>query len=264
MIGIIGAGITGLVAAASLKKAGKKGSVFDSRPQEGGNIRTSKYGEYLLELGPNSLVLNDELYAFLDEWNLTQSIVHAKPEAKYRFVLKGGRYRKLPTGPVSLLRSRTFSTKAKRALLKERKVPPQFAKGDSIDQFFRKRLGDEWTDYVVYPFVSGVFAGNPRELLIEKSFPRILKLEQEHSSLLRGMMANRKSQQHRGTISFTEGIQQLTDTLGAFLKPELKLAHPLLAIRKGGKSYTLQFKQGETEVDQLILAIPAYQAARLL
>ncbi|MCI4669082.1 MAG: protoporphyrinogen oxidase [Bacteroidia bacterium] len=265
MITIVGAGITGLVTAAYLKKSGFSVQLFDSREQAGGNIRSFQKGRYLLELGPNSLVLNDELYNFLEEWGLDDHILQADPKAKFRFILKKGKYRKLPTGPISLLTSRTLSFKAKGALIKERNLPPQFVNGDSIDAFFRKRLGDEWTDYVVYPFISGVFAGDPRQLLIEKAFPRILKLEEEHSSLIRGMMANRKSQNHRGTISFSGGIQQMTNRLGHYLRNELFLDHPLLAIREGkDKKWGLQFKQKEIETDWLVLCIPSYQAGRLI
>ncbi|MEO0895875.1 MAG: protoporphyrinogen oxidase [Bacteroidota bacterium] len=265
MIAIIGAGITGLVTAAYLKRSGIPFRLFDSREVAGGNIRTLQIEKYKLELGPNSLVLNDELYDFLQEWRLGDSIVQASEQAKYRFVLKQGKYKRLPTGPLDLLTSSTFSLKAKRALLKERKLGPLHEEGDTIDQFFRKRIGDEWTDYVVQPFISGVFAGDTRELLMEDAFPRILQLEQEHGSLLRGMMANRKKNTHRGTVSLLAGMQNLTDELSQYIKNELQLSHPLLAIRpksKGG--YTLQFKQGEVEAEKILLTLPAYQIAKLL
>jgi len=265
MIHIIGAGITGLVTAAYLKKAGHKVQVYDSKSEVGGNIKSLHTGTYLLELGPNSLVLNDALYAFLEEWKLDKHILMANPKAKYRFILKNGRYRKLPTGPASLLRSRTFSTWAKKQLLKERRLPPQFEVGDTVDSFFRKRLGDEWTDYVVHPFISGVFAGNPKELLIDKSFPRIIEMEQNHGSLLKGMMANRKKQVHRGTMSLEGGLQLLPKTLADYLNVDIHLDHPLLAIRKNMiEGYTLQFKQKEIQASTIVLAIPAYQVGRLL
>lgn len=264
MIAVIGAGITGLVAAYRLKLAGQEVQVFDGANILGGNLQTLKVGPYQLELGPNSLVLSDALYDFLAEIDLAKEIQTAEPTAKHRYILRDGGYQKLPTGPVSMLLSSTFSWSAKRQIMREPRVLATGAQGETIDAFFRRRIGDELTDYIVHPFISGVFAGDPKTLLIESAFPRIHSLETTYGSLLKGMRARAKTQQHKGTITFRQGIGSLPAKLADLIGEDIFLNHKLQAIHPQEKGFRLVFSHNQYQADQLLLALPAYRIAPLM
>lgn len=264
MIAVIGAGITGLVAAQALKQAKQDVLLFEGSEHLGGNIRTFQTQGYQLELGPNSLVLGDDLHAYLTSIGLADKILPANPAAKYRYILKEGRYRKLPTGPASLLFSPVFSLATKRKVLREPNVSPLEHPEETIDAFFRRRVGDELTEYVVHPFVSGVFAGDPTVLLIGEAFPRIKQLEQTYGSLLKGMRARAKTQQHRGTISFEGGMESLPKHLATDLAGHIHPNHLLQRIESQEQGYLLRFPQGTFQAQQVILALPAHVIAQLL
>ncbi|MEO0471567.1 MAG: protoporphyrinogen oxidase, partial [Bacteroidota bacterium] len=213
MIVIIGAGITGLVLGHYLQKAGKDFRILEASQRSGGNMQTQQIGPYLLEAGPNSLIMNDAFFALLQELNLEKEIQYADPQAKNRYVLRGGQYKKLPAGPPSLIFSKTFSLQAKRQILGERHKKAQHIPDESVDHFFRRRLGDEITDYAVYPFISGIYAGDPKQLLIAEAFPQLTEWEKDFGSILKGFIKGRTPQQHKGTFSFKNGLKSLTERL---------------------------------------------------
>src|SRR5262249_23122017 len=92
---------------------------------------------------------------------------------------------------------------------------------ESVAQFARRRLGREFVDYVIDPFVAGVYAGDPDELSVAAAFPRLHALEQQHGSILKGQLrgarerkADRQKASAAGTsFSFVDGMQTLTDAL---------------------------------------------------
>jgi protoporphyrinogen/coproporphyrinogen III oxidase len=41
-------------------------------------------------------------------------------------------------------------------------------------EFVIRRLGKEFLDYAINPFVAGVYAGNPEELSVKSAFPKLI------------------------------------------------------------------------------------------
>lgn len=264
MIAIVGAGITGLALATALKRKGREFLLFEAAEQVGGNIQSVKKDQFLLEKGPNSLQLSDEIYSWLALNGLDTYLQPTAALAKNRYILKAGAYRKLPKGPVSFMLGSTFSAKAKKALWRERKQPPQSIPEESIDHFFRRRLGDELTDYLVYPFISGIYAGNPQALILAEAFPQLNTWEEEYGSLIKGMMKSRKKQAHKGTVSFQGGMQQMCLHLAEQLGEQLQLGQALKQVLPTEKGYELHFPQQTVQAEQVVLAMPAYRIAEVL
>lgn len=264
---IIGAGITGLVAAYTLQKSGKEVRLLEASEHIGGNISSQQYGPYLLECGPNTLLLNSTLYTLLEELNLHNTIKTAAPEASYRFVLKNGKYVALPSGPASFLGSDFFSVGEKWRIWKERKVPIGKDDQESVDAFFRRRFGDAVADYAVAPFVSGVYAGDPKALIASLAFPKIIAHEHEKGSVIKGVMAAAKNRdKHKGIFSLEKGLQQLPLALAEKLGSNLKSQTPVKAITpQGDGTWKVLTASGEIlEASSVITAIPAFALADLI
>src|SRR4029079_280621 len=87
----------------------------------------------------------------------------------------------------------------------------------SIHDFFVRRFGAQIEQRLVSPFVTGVYAGNTRELSMAAAFPRMVELERQHGSLILGMLKSRKPRGAREghTSSFTEGMETLPRRLAA-------------------------------------------------
>ena len=50
--------------------------------------------------------------------------------------------------------------------------------------FVRRRLGVEFLDYAINPFVAGVYAGDPERLSVKHAFAKLYDLEQRYGSLI--------------------------------------------------------------------------------
>ncbi|RYY20189.1 MAG: protoporphyrinogen oxidase [Cytophagaceae bacterium] len=277
-IAIIGGGLTGLTLAYYLQQAGVAYDLFEASERPGGNLlSTPEAAGYQLEAGPNSLLLSAELEDLLTELGLQTAIQEAAPVSQHRYVLRHGAYQALPGSPPQLLASRFFSFRTKLRLLGEllrRPAPP--VPGETIAAFFERHFGPEVVDYAVNPFVAGIYAGDPHELLLALTFPQLAALEQQYGSVLRGFAASQKGKSgtRRRTITLRGGVQALTDALAA----RLTHYHPGQAItavsdeqagdinQPGTPAYRLAISTQPSPLtySHLALAVPAYAAAELL
>lgn len=264
MIAVVGGGITGLTLAWLLKEKGVPVQLYEASKRVGGNIKSVREAECLLEVGPNSLRLNDFLHAYFTRLQLADDLVQATPEARHRYVLRDGAYRRLPTGPISLLFNRFFRFSEKRRILRERNVPPGTDETESIDAFFRRRFGDAVADYAVAPFISGIYAGNPHSLAVRAAFPQMKKWEQEHGSVIRGAIRGRKRNRHKGVISLREGLEMLPRRLAERLGDRMHLEKPVTALTADGSGYTLHFAHETVAAEKVVLTVPAQVTAKLL
>ena len=216
MIAIIGAGISGLTLAYELQKAGKSYILFESDSRPGGYIRSQQVGNYLLEIGPNSILLDAAFESFLNEIGLQNEITFAAAVNKNRFIYKKGSVQKVPSGPASLLFSDFFSLKTKKAILTEAFRKSETKDEETIYDFFSRRFSKELTDLVVDPFTTGVYAGDTKQLLIEDTFPALYAFEQKHGSIIKGVFKEGFGGR-RKTASFKNGLQTLSDKIASTL-----------------------------------------------
>lgn len=266
-IAIIGGGLTGLTLAYYLQKAGVAYDLFEASPRPGGNLLSPQAPEgYQLEAGPNSLLLSAELEELLLELGLQDHIQEAAPVSQHRFVLRGGQYRALPASPPALLASNFFSLKTKLRLLREllrQPAPP--VPSETVAAFFERHFGPEVVQYAVNPFVAGIYAGDPAELLLSLTFPQLAALETQYGSLLRGLAKGPKTGGRRRTITLRGGVQVLTDALAARLT-SYHLGQTVSAINKiADNEYFISADSPQpTAYTHLALAVPTYAAAALL
>ncbi|CCH57156.1 protoporphyrinogen oxidase [Fibrisoma limi BUZ 3] len=262
-IGIIGAGISGLTLAYELQRRGIDYQLWEASAEPGGYIRSRREGNYLREYGPNSLLGNDDLLRWLDELGLTADITFSKPVSKARYIYRDGQYRKLPTGPLSLLFGSFFSWSTKLAVLRERTNRTVSPPNETLGQFFRRRFTAEIVDYALGPFVAGIYAGDPERLLVSETFPMLLQYEREYGSVLRGFIKNQGAAGRRQSFSFREGMHMLPRALADRLT-NLSLNDPVSSISRTVGGWQVESATGSQTVDQLVLAVSTDAAARLL
>ncbi|AKD03608.1 protoporphyrinogen oxidase [Pontibacter korlensis] len=266
-VAIIGAGISGLALAYYLQKLGIPYDLFEAGTQVGGNVRTVKVGDYLLELGPNSIQYTPELEDLIRELKLEQEVLPADSNSRNHYVLRNGTYERLPLTPFSLLSNNFFSWQTKYRILQEKNVPPAGHEYETVTEFFERRFGAGVLDYGVNPFVTGLYAGDPDKLLIRKLFPQLKRLEQEHGSVLKGLAQCSNEADYLELFSFVEGMQTLPKAIADKLI-SLHTEHRVEMItRSQGKyiiSCTSPADTDNEEYDLLVLALPAPKAADLL
>ena len=262
MIAIIGAGISGLSLAYFLQKNGIPYVLLEASNRSGGYIWSEKKDDYLLEYGPNSLLADDKLLELIEELGLKEEMTPAEAVNKNRFIFRNGQYQKLPAKPQALLFNSFFSWKTKLAILKELSYKGKGPENESIAAFFARHFSQELVDYAVDPFVSGIYAGNPDQLLVEKTFGRILSMEREHGSIIRGFMKQGKTTKRKVTFSFKEGIQSLPQQLAK--KVDVRFNSRVTDIKKGENGFTLHTSNGAVEAENVVLALPSFKAAPIV
>lgn len=295
-VAVVGAGITGLVAAYTLQRHGVNVTLFEASDHVGGAIRTSHVDGFLAEHGPNSFVTSAPVESLLTELDLAEDVVEANPEANKRFVVRNGALMPFPLTPAAMLSTRLFSFKAKLRVLLEPLVPRGVADNDeSVASFVRRRLGHEVLDYAVDPFVSGIFAGDAETLSMAHAFPRVSELERKYGSLSKGLMAERRAARsatpapasnsdstaevdgsantaddapvRTRLISFLDGMQSLPDALADALGGTLKRECAVRLLHREGARWVVDTGDDAGSrprtFDAVVMATPAHVLAAM-
>ncbi|MBI5216020.1 MAG: protoporphyrinogen oxidase [Ignavibacteriae bacterium] len=277
---VTGAGISGLVAAYFLKKQGMNVLVLERDNEVGGTMKTIHEDGWLIETGPNSALATTPLFAQLfDELGIRDEVVYGNELANNRYILRDGVLHSLPMSPPAFLKTKLFSWSAKLRLLKEPFVG-RATKEESIAEFVERRLGREFLDYAINPFVAGVYAGNPEQLSVRHAFPKLYALEEKYGGLIKGMIGSRKERKARKEVakdraklfSFKNGMETLPKALATYLGDSVQLGCSVEHIipMKVGKYpiYHVSYKQGDTkttlETKVVVLASPASATANII
>lgn len=266
MIAIIGAGISGLSLAYELQKLGKEYMLIEATQRSGGYIQSVREGEYLFELGPNAILCDEDTENFIKEVVTAEEILEPNPVSKNRFVYKGGTYRKLPSSPFSLATSSYFSLNTKLAIAKEANVSANPVEDETLESFFLRRFNKEIKEYALDPFVSGIYAGDPAQLLLDKTFPMLGNYEKEFGSVIRGMITNR-SNRRKKTISFRNGLQSLTKALAGKDK-DIFFKHEVYRVTKAEGEFLIEILSPAgyktLTASKLVITAPAFEAKHFI
>jgi oxygen-dependent protoporphyrinogen oxidase len=269
-VAVIGAGVSGLAAALGAQQAGASVAVFEAESCAGGVIRTARTDGFVIEQGPNSFAASDATHSLLREIGLDRDIVAPLPTARRRYIVRDGKLHALPQSPATLLSSRLLSWPGKLRALAEPLVPRSRSEAEeSLASIVRRRFGTEVLDYIVDPFVSGVYAGDPENLSSKHAMRILGELEQRHGSVLIGAMRAarvRRAQQQPAKqtriLSFRDGLAQLPLAMTRALH-----APPMLGTRvvrmlqqEGGWSITAKTAEALRTVRarSLVVSLPAY------
>src|SRR5262245_34176452 len=256
-VAIIGGGITGLAAAFQLRQKNIPVALYEASNRVGGVIRSIRRDGYLAEYGPNTILeTTPKIGALIRDLRLENRRLYSDPRAEKRYIVRGGRPVPLPSSPFAFLSSALFSSAAKLRLLTEpfvRQAPE--AREENLAEFVRRRIGQEFLDYAINPFVAGVYAGDPKQLSVKHAFPKLHALEQRYGSLLVGQvlgMRERKrraevSKQNAKKLSFEDGLQVLTDALHQQLFSEVKLNSPVIRVKQLADGWTVTARTGGRE-----------------
>jgi len=272
---IIGAGISGLSTAHWLREKGVKIKIIEAASQPGGSVKSILKNSFIFDMGPNSALETTPLVREMAEnLDIGSEMIYASEHAKNRYILKQGRLISLPTNPVSFLKTDLFSWPAKLRLLREPLVSAgNLGYEESIADFVRRRLGKEFLDYAIDPFVSGVTAGDPEKLSVKSAFPKLYDLEEKYGSILMGAVKGAKerkkrveaSKQSAQLFNFKGGLQQLTDALASQLNQVSQYQSPVIEIDQQQKNYQVKIADGETLTGRAVLStIPAFQLSDLI
>ena len=274
---VVGAGVSGLATAFGLARRGLSVQVFEAGGKPGGVIGSVRREGALCETGPNSALDTTPLIGeLLEAAGIASERMAASEISNTRFVIRNGRALALPMSPGAFLATPLFSPLAKARLALEPLIARQPAgQEEVIAHFVRRRLGREFLDYAIEPFVAGIYAGDPERLSVPAAFPKLHALEQRYGSLILGAILGARERRKRAetakntakSFSFANGMQTLTDALAKSAGQVTLGAKVVSLTRLPEGSFSIVFdKDGETitrHARAVVLAVPAGEAARL-
>lgn len=281
-VAVIGEGITGLAIAYWLQKQNIDVLLLARENEAGGTMKSFNDNGFLYETGANTALETTPLFKeLIRDLGLQEEFLYANPSGRYRYILKNNSLLPLPLNPFSFLRTPLFSAQAKLRLFKEVAIG-KATKEESVAEFVARRLGKEFLDYAIDPFVAGVFAGKAENLSVQSAFPKLYALEERYGGLIRGMFLGAKERHRRtekakdrsATFSFRSGMQVLPRAIARTLGKHILYNAEVLSITTEEKTpatnrnYVIHYKTSDTPLtvtsSAVVLATTAYDAASIV
>ena len=275
-VAVIGGGITGLTAALALAQRSDgsvHATVYEAGAIAGGNARTAFEDGFLIEAGPNGFLENDASRTVLGWLGIEADALPANPASDRRFIVRAGRLREVPHGPMGLIFGDALSVPGRLRMMREPWIRSRSAPGESVYEFARRRIGEEAARVMVDAAVGGITAGDSRALEVASAFPKMVEMERDHGSLVRAMLARVRAARASGApraakprlVSFTRGVSQLVGAYQRRLGADVRLGRPVRSLARAAGGWRLEFADGPAaEADVVLVATQASGAAALL
>jgi oxygen-dependent protoporphyrinogen oxidase len=252
---VVGAGISGLLAADALDRKGYRVTLVEERAHAGGLIQTKRTAYGIAEAAAHSLLATPGVVRFCEE--LGVELAEIRKDSRARFIVRGGRPRKFPLSIGETLNAarRAAFTRAVNHLDEQ-----------DLDGWGRRHLGDGAVEYLLSPFVQGIYGVRPADLGVAAAFP---ELALAPGSTLLGTMLGKafKRQGKEGGAAAKKDEPKQRKRMVAPLHGMGDVTGRLQ--QRLIESLGERFRRGEalTEIPDtpnVILATPAYVTARLL
>jgi oxygen-dependent protoporphyrinogen oxidase len=273
-IAIIGAGISGLTCLHYLKEKYKNRpdveiTLFEKNDYPGGTIRTEILEDCYFEYGPNGFLDNKpQTLKLVDELGLTDQLISACEESRARFVSIDHKLFPVPTDQDSFMKSKLLNAFDRMRIGLEVTIPKGHDSLESIYDFAKRRFGSRIADVLVDPFVSGVYAGDAKRIVLKATFPKVLELEQEYGSLIKALKKFKDEGQSifpKATLkTLKNGMGQLIETLTRRYGKEIKLGCEIKSLKKDQHKFSFEINNDDYSADHLIFCTPAYVTAAIV
>src|SRR5262245_15183547 len=277
---VIGGGSSVLVAAwgAARLRPDWSVTVLEAEERPGGTMRTERVAECLCECGPAGFLTNVPFtHDLAVTLGLEDRLLPARDAAENRYLWVRGALRPVPLNPPAFLRSDLLTLRGRARVLAEPLVPKRrFGADESVFAFASRRIGGEAAQTLVDAMVSGIYAGDSAKLSLRSTFPRMMDMEERYGSLIRAMIALKKSKKKSGgpagpggvLTSFDEGMEVLVRALASALGSKLLTGARVAGISRQGSEYVIETVVSGSprtwRTKQLVLAVPSHVAAKLL
>ena len=268
-IAIVGAGISGLATAFYLQRARPdwKLLIYDANAVPGGTMRTVKCDGFRFEAGGNGFLTNKpDSMQLVKDASAEHLLLPSSDLARKRYIFTD-RLHRLPETPPAFIASKLLSLPQKLRVAAEVFIRPKHDAGDeTLQSFGYRRVGKAFTDIFLDAMTAGIYATTPDRVSVNAAFPLVVRLEQEHGGLFRGMIARRKRSAGPGgtLMSFKGGVGSFVAHLQGVLQADWRLGSAVTGIRADGSGYRIVTANGEESVDEVVLAATAPATAEML
>jgi len=278
-IGIIGAGLSGLSTAYYLQNAGRELeldleiTLLERRSRLGGVIRTEKSGDLLLEAGPEGWAsYKRAARELMEELDLSAELIGSNDQHRRTFIARKEGLEAIPDGmtflspvePLAFWRTARISRMGKLRAFLEPFVPK--TRGDvSAREFFTRRLGAEFADQLIEPFVAAIFGAEFDKLSVPSTMPELYRAEQRAGSLWKGLRPLAKLSLSTSVLfSLRGGMSRLPERLEENLSGTTIVREVSdLCLERRDCSILIKGKEFEDAFDHVVLSTPAHATSQI-
>lgn len=186
---VISGGISGLLASYHLSKRGFHVTLYEKEPRLGGLIQTRQTSYGPAEAAAHSLIGSPAVQRLFED--LGVPFVSVEKNSRAKFIYRGGRVRRFPLGVLTALRA---FLRAYFVLAPSGKDPNKL----SLEEWGNRFLGPEFVEYMLNPFLRGIYAARPSEITVGAAFPA-LAVPRGHSLL--SHLMRRRLKRDRSAVS---------------------------------------------------------------
>ncbi|KAJ0402128.1 hypothetical protein P43SY_000443 [Pythium insidiosum] len=295
---VLGGGISGLSLAYFLRQALPRAAaarirVVEASSAAGGWIHTAHRDGFVFEEGPRGFRPSRngaEMLRLVEQLGLQGEMRAVDAAAKARYVLRNGRVEKLPSSIMEIL-SWPLSPAVIKAGVHELLTPKTTLDDESVYEFIARRFSPVVAERLLDPVASGIFGGDIRYLSVRSCFQLLWDLEQQHGSVVRGMLLGGSKKEDRlldGTVkssfvsqhensisvSFRNGMSTLVRALEQHIQDdtmsELVLGSRARHLEREPSHWNITIENQATGTEERISAshvfstLPAFELAPLL
>lgn len=280
---VVGGGISGLIAARDLARAGFDVTVLEAAEAFGGCVGTHRVAGLDLDSGAESYATRSPAVPkLLEELGLQERIAAPDPSGAW-LQLDGPDPAKaaqrmpqtgllgIPADPRAeeIARAIGRTGVARAALDRVLPMAPLLRREKvSLGEIVRSRMGEAVLKRLVTPVVGGVYSADPDVLDADSVAPGLRKAMAEHGSLGAAVGAMRRAAPAGSTVaSLKGGMGTLTSALTADLAElgaTLLAATPATGIERSGTGFRIHTGAGMHDADALVVAADGPAAVDLL
>ncbi|HET6350791.1 MAG TPA: protoporphyrinogen oxidase [Coriobacteriia bacterium] len=306
---IIGGGAAGLGAAYKIKRAAEAGvevscTVIEKEDRLGGKLASDVIadaegaGDYIVDGGSDAFIMSKPAVPRIARLlGIADEMTPANEVNKKTLILKGKKLVEMPDGImmfaptklVPLATSKLYSWPAKLRMALDLILPRKvvWAEGEgaqqhdeTLESLIVRRMGRECLDRLAEPLVGGVHASDPKEMSVAATFPNFLEMEQQFGSLIKGMLAQRKTNEEMRKKyppkpgekpraffnTFRLGMQQLTNGMAdAAGRENIIVGRTVSAVARTQDGWQVTLDDGQVlSGDAVIVATEVWAAEELM
>jgi len=282
MIGIVGGGISGLAVAHHLRARDVPFVLFEAGDAPGGVMETRHARGLPLDVGPQRTRMTPDVETLVRGAGLQDEVIEAPEDELPLYVYRKGRLR-----PVPFTVGQAITTDLLNPLEKLRVLAEPFTRGpqphETVQRFFTRKFGPAAYRAMIGPLYGGLYSSDPGRMYVRHGLAMTLDhFEVGGSLLLTLLRRGSAARQNIPTISFTGGMQMLARRLARSMGDAVRTGARVTAIRRSTRGgYRLEIGTAAAErsageaggppppgdavgVDEVVLALPAPDAARIL
>ncbi len=235
---IVGAGISGLIIAYTLKKRGFDVRVLEASSRAGGLVETISTTNGPVEAAAHSLLVTPEIESFFKD--LGVDLIPVNKDSGARFIYRNGKMRRMPLRFIELISTlyRVF---------RKPSFYPDWNKA-TLAEWGNAYLGAPALRYLLSPFITGVYACSPSELHAKITFPKLIP-NRPDLSLFQWLRRGEKKSRPK-MMAPKNGMGEVIERLVHLLKENIEYNTPVSSI--------------ENISGNLILTVPTAELSKLI